>query len=157
TPEDQDKHYLYRFWEKLPSPRTWAIFDRSWYGRVLVERVEGYCKPAEWKRAYVEINEFEQMLVADGVAIVKICLHISKKEQLQRFKERENKPYKRRKITKDDWRKRRKWPKYHEAIEDMFQKTSTRRVPWSPTAGERKWYARVTVCEVGAKSLEAQL
>src|SRR5438445_6485110 len=115
--DEQARHYLYRFWEKLPEPQTWAVFDRSWYGRVLVERVEKLCKPREWKRAYGEINEFEKMLADDGVAIVKVFMHISKKEQLRRFEERESNPYKRWKITKEDWRNRRKWSQYEEAID----------------------------------------
>ncbi len=157
TPEEQGRHYLYRFWSKLPSPQTWAVFDRSWYGRVLVERVEKLCKPADWKRAYDEINEFEKMLVDDGAAVVKLFLHISKKEQLRRFEERLHNPYKRWKITKEDWRNRKKWNKYEEAIDDMFEKTTTKHAPWTPIAGERKWYARVTVCRAIAKALEKQL
>jgi polyphosphate kinase 2 (PPK2 family) len=157
TADEQGRHYLYRFWSKLPAPQTWAIFDRSWYGRVLVERVEKLCKPSDWKRAYDEINEFEEMLVDDGVAIVKIFLHISKKEQLRRFDEREHNPYKRWKITKEDWRNRKKWDKYEKAIDDMFKKTSTRQAPWTPIAGERKWYARVSVCRNVAEALERRL
>jgi polyphosphate kinase 2 (PPK2 family) len=154
--DEQRRHYLYRFWEKLPPPQTWAVFDRSWYGRVLVERVEKLCSPDEWKRAYGEINEFEKMLADDGVAIVKIFLHISKKEQLRRFTEREQNPYKRWKITKDDWRNRRKWPDYERAIDDMFRETSTQHVPWTPVSGERKWYARVAVCRTVAQALKEQ-
>ena len=157
TPDEQGRHYLYRFWEKLPEPGTWAIFDRSWYGRVLVERVEKFCKPAEWKRAYDEINEFEKMLVEDGAALVKLFLHISKKEQLRRFEERENNPYKRWKITKEDWRNRKKWSKYEKAIDDMFEETSSRRAPWTPIAGERKWFARTALCRAVAEALEEQL
>ena len=157
TPEELDRHYLYRFWKKLPLPQTWALFDRSWYGRVLVERVEKLCTPAEWKRAYDEINEFEKMLVKDGAAVVKLFLHISKKEQLKRFHERENNPYKRWKITDEDWRNRRKWSKYEQAIDDMFAHTSTKRAPWTPIAGERKWHARVAVCRAVADALEEAL
>jgi len=156
TSDEQGRHYLYRFWEKVPPPQTWAIFDRSWYGRVLVERVEKLCSPDEWKRAYGEINEFEKMLADDGVAIVKVFLHISKKEQLRRFTEREQNPYKRWKITKDDWRNRRKWPDYERAIDDMFRETSTQHVPWTPVSGERKWYARVAVCRTVAQALKEQ-
>jgi polyphosphate kinase 2 (PPK2 family) len=155
-PDEQDRHYLYRFWQKLPEPRTWAIFDRSWYGRVLVERVEKLCKPSEWKRAYDEINEFETMLVDDGAAVVKVFLHISKKEQLRRFEEREKNPYKRWKITKEDWRNRKKWSKYESAIDDMFKETSSHRAPWTPIAGERKWFARTAVCRAVADALEEQ-
>ncbi|HEX9294942.1 MAG TPA: polyphosphate kinase, partial [Polyangiaceae bacterium] len=125
SPEEQGRHYLYRFWQKLPAAGTWAIFDRSWYGRVLVERVEKLCSKAEWKRAYGEIVDFEKMLVKDGVALVKLFLHISKKEQLRRFHERQQNPYKRWKISADDWRNRRKWSEYAVAIDDMFRETST--------------------------------
>jgi polyphosphate kinase 2 (PPK2 family) len=155
TPDEQSRHYLYRFWKKLPEPRTWAVFDRSWYGRVLVERVERFCTKEEWQRAYQEINEFEKMLSDDGAVVVKIFLHISKKEQLRRFHEREENPYKRWKITDDDWRNRKKWNKYERAIDDMFEKTTTRDAPWTPIAGERKWYARVSVCKAIADALEA--
>jgi polyphosphate kinase 2 (PPK2 family) len=153
TPDEQSRHYLYRFWQKLPRPQTWSIFDRTWYGRVLVERVEKLCTKPEWKRAYREINEFEKMLVDDGVVLVKIFLHISKKEQLRRFEEREHNPYKRWKITKEDWRNRRKWSHYERAIDDMFDETSTRHAPWTAIAAERKWYARVEVCRAVADAL----
>jgi len=157
TPDEQGRHYLYRFWKKLPLPQTWALFDRSWYGRVLVERVEKLCTPAEWNRAYDEINDFEKMLVKDGATVVKLFLHISKKEQLKRFHERENNPYKRWKITEEDWRNRRKWSKYERAIDDMFAQTSTKHVPWTPIAGEHKWHARVSVCRAVADALEEAL
>lgn len=157
TEDEQAKHYLYRFWAKLPEPATWAVFDRSWYGRVLVERVEQLVHKHDWRRAYGEINEFEKMLTADGVPVVKLFLHISKKEQLRRFHEREDNPYKRWKITEDDWRNRRKWSKYEKAIEAMFEETSTPRAPWHVIAGERKWYARVTACRKVADALEAQI
>jgi polyphosphate kinase 2 (PPK2 family) len=154
TPDEQARHYLYRFWEKLPMKGTWAIFDRSWYGRVLVERVEKLCPKPAWKRAYAEINEFEKMLFDDGVVIVKLFLHISKKEQLKRFHEREHNPYKRWKITEDDWRNRKHWSRYEEAIDDTFQKTSTKFAPWRPIAAERKWFARVAACHAVIDALE---
>jgi polyphosphate kinase 2 (PPK2 family) len=157
TEEEKAKHYLYRFWTRLPEPTTWAIFDRSWYGRVLVERVEHLAKKHEWRRAYGEINEFEKMLEADGVPIVKLFLHISKKEQLRRFREREHNPYKRWKITDDDWRNRRKWSKYEKAIDAMLEETSTAHAPWNVIAGERKWYARVTACRKVADALEEKI
>jgi polyphosphate kinase 2 (PPK2 family) len=156
-PDEQSRHYLYRFWQKLPEPRTWAVFDRSWYGRVLVERVERLIEREAWERAYGEINEFEKMLVDDGVTVVKIFLHISKKEQLRRFHEREENPYKRWKITDDDWRNRKKWNKYETAIDEMFEETTTRHAPWTLIAGEHKWYARVSVCRAIADALEAAL
>ena len=154
TPEEQEVHYLARFWQRLPHRGTWAIFDRSWYGRVLVERVEKLCAKEAWKRAYDEINQFEGMLVNDGVVVIKLFLHISKKEQLARFHERENNPYKRWKMTKDDWRNRKKWPAYEEAIDDMFRETSTKQAPWIPIAAERKWFARLAVCRAVADALE---
>jgi polyphosphate kinase 2 (PPK2 family) len=154
TTDEQSRHYLYRFWEKLPTPGTWAILDRSWYGRVLVERVEKLTPKHAWKRAYGEINELEQMLVDDGVSVVKIFLHISKREQLRRFHERESNPYKRWKITPDDWRNRKRWSDYEEAINDMFRKTSTKIAPWRVIAGERKWFARLAVCQAVIGALE---
>jgi polyphosphate kinase 2 (PPK2 family) len=154
TSEEQAKHYLYRFWEKLPTRGTWAILDRSWYGRVLVERVEKLCPKPVWKRAYDEINEFEKMLVDDGVVIVKLFLHISKKEQVRRFQERENNPYKRWKMTKDDWRNRKRWSSYEVAIDDMFRETNTKIARWKPIAGEHKWFARVAVCQAVIDALE---
>jgi polyphosphate kinase 2 (PPK2 family) len=153
--DEQARHYLYRFWKKLPPPATWAIFDRSWYGRVLVERVEKLCPKPAWKRAYREINAFERMLTDDGVVLVKLFLHISKSEQLLRFKERENNPYKRWKLGKDDWRNRGKWRAYEKAIDEMFVKTSTSDAPWILVAGDYKWYARVTACRAIADALEA--
>jgi len=152
--EEQERHYLYRFWEKLPGRGTWAIFDRSWYGRVLVERVDKLAEKAEWRRAYQEINAFEKMLSDDGVTIVKMFFHISKKEQLIRFKERENDPYKKWKISKDDWHNRKKWAAYDEAIDDMFRETHTRESPWHLVSGERKWRARVDACRIVADALE---
>jgi AMP-polyphosphate phosphotransferase len=154
SPEEQGRHYLYRFWEKIPVRGTWAIFDRSWYGRVLVERVDRFASKPEWKRAYSEINAFEKMLYDDGVIIVKMFFHISKKEQLVRFKEREKDPYKRWKISKDDWHNRRKWGAYDVAIDDMLRETSTRHAPWHLVSGEHKWRARVDACRIVAGALE---
>ena len=152
--EEQGRHYLFRFWQKIPSRGTWAIFDRSWYGRVLVERVDKFASKTEWQRAYREINEFERMLSDDGVAIVKLFFHVSKKEQLVRFKERENDPYKKWKISKDDWHNRKKWKQYDEAIADMLEKTHTRENPWHLVSGEHKWHARVEACRIVADALE---
>jgi polyphosphate kinase 2 (PPK2 family) len=152
--EDQGKHYLYRFWDRLPSPGTWALFDRSWYGRVLVERVEKLCPKEAWERAYDEINEFERMLVADGVPVIKLFFHISKKEQLKRFHEREANPYKRWKITPEDWRNRRHWNHYEKAIDRMFAETSTRHAPWNVVPGEHKWYARTCACTILSRALQ---
>ena len=145
TAAAQGRHYLWRFWQRLPEPGTFAIFDRSWYGRVLVERVEGFAKPHEWRRAYDEINEFERLLADDGVRIVKLFLHLSNDEQLQRFKERLNNPYKRWKLTAEDLRNRDRRGEYEEAIDEMFARTSTGRAPWVAVPADAKWHARVAV------------
>jgi len=157
TPEEFSHHYMWRFWTKLPAHGDLAIFDRSWYGRVLVERVEGFCSETEWKRAYREINEFEKTLTDDGAILIKLYLHISKDEQLDRFKRREADPYKHWKISEEDWRNRRHWHEHNEAAEDMFEKTSTTEAPWSVIPANFKWYARVktlkTVCDRISKRL----
>lgn len=131
TQEEYQHHYLWRFWSKLPPYGQMAIFDRSWYGRVLVERVEGFASPVEWKRAYREINEFERLLVEDGTSIVKVYFHITKDEQLDRFKRREADPLKHWKITEEDWRNRRKWDEHNEAAEEMFEQTGTQLASWT--------------------------
>lgn len=151
TPEEYDHHYMWRFWTKLPSHGQIVIFDRSWYGRVLVERVEGFATEKEWKRAYQEINEFERQLTDDNTAIVKLYIHITKDEQLARFKSREADPYKHWKITDEDWRNRKKWELHNEAAEDMFEKTSTESVPWKVIPGNFKWYARVEAVKAVSK------
>jgi polyphosphate kinase 2 (PPK2 family) len=151
--EDHGKHYLYRFWQKLPRVGTMAIFDRSWYGRVLVERVEGLASKSEWKRAYSEINEFEALLVADGVRIVKLFLHISPEEQLERFEERLTNPYKRWKLTADDLRNRARWDDYVEAADAMFEKTSTDISRWHLVSANKKLYARVRCLQVTCDTL----
>ncbi len=147
APSGDDKlhHYLWRFWRRMrpPEEKQVLIFDRSWYGRVLVERVEGFAKEHEWKRAYREINNFERQLTDAGGIVVKFWMHISPEEQLKRFKEREEKPYKSWKITDEDWRNRDKWPQYIEAVEEMLVKTSTLRAPWVIVEGNYKWWARV--------------
>lgn len=151
TPEEYEHHYLWRFWTKLPSHGQIVIFDRSWYGRVLVERVEGFATEKEWKRAYQEINEFERLLSDDNTAIVKLYLHITKDEQLARFKSREADPYKHWKITDEDWRNRKKWDLHNEAAEDMFEKTSTEAAPWKVIPGNFKWYSRVEAVKAVSK------
>lgn len=153
-PDEQKRHYLYRFWSKVPGPGEIAIFDRSWYGRVLVERIEGFCAKNEWRRAFDEINQFEKLLVDDGCPVVKIFLHITKKEQLRRFHERERNPYKRWKIGPDDWRNRSRWSRYEKAIDDMFQRTDTGSAPWSLVAGNHKWHARTDALKRIVDSLE---
>lgn len=143
TAEEYRHHYLWRFWNKLPPYGEIAVFDRSWYGRVLVERVEGFATDAEWRRAYGEINEMEKSLALDGAIIIKLFLHVSKAEQLKRFKERQANPYKHWKINGEDWRNRRKWSQHNKAAEEMFAKTSTKTAPWTVIAGDYKWHARV--------------
>jgi len=143
TPEEFARHYLWRFWCKLPQRGHLAIYDRSWYGRVLVERVEGFCTKAAWNRAYDEINAFEKMLIDDGTVFLKMWLHVTKDEQLSRFKRREADPYKHWKIGDEDWRNRKRWSEHIVAAEDMFEKTSTEIAPWHVIPGNYKWYARV--------------
>jgi len=143
TPEEYRHHYLWRFWNKLPPYGEIAVFDRSWYGRVLVERVEGFATEAEWKRAYAEINEMERTLVDDGTILIKLFLQVSKDEQLRRFRERLADPYKHWKINGEDWRNRRKWKQHNAAAEAMLVKTSTKIAPWKVIPGDYKWYARV--------------
>lgn len=143
--EDKTHHYLYRFWRRLPAHGHLAIFDRSWYGRVLVERVEGFCPEDAWRRAYREINEFEAQLDRAGITIIKVWLHISKEEQLKRFQERGQDPLKSWKLTPEDWRNRDKWDVYSHAVDEMFEKTSTETAPWHAIPGDDKRYARVKV------------
>lgn len=157
TPGEYGHHYMWRFWNKLPAHGETAIFDRSWYGRVLVERVESFCSEEEWKRAYREINEFERTLSDAGAILIKIFLHITKDQQLERFKRREADPYKHWKISDEDWRNRRHWKEHTEAAEDMFEKTNTDVAPWTVIPANYKWYARVatvkTVCDRISKVL----
>jgi polyphosphate kinase 2 (PPK2 family) len=143
--EDASHHYLWRFWRRLkpPDEKQVLIFDRSWYGRILVERVEGLCTEQEWKRAYREINQFERQLVDNGMILVKFWIHISSDEQMRRFEQRKNTPYKQWKLTEEDWRNRAKWDLYLAAVEDMLLKTSTYTAPWTVIEGNDKWYARV--------------
>ena len=153
TPEEQGRHYLWRFWNKLPAPGEIGVFDRTWYGRVLVERVEGFCKPAVWKRAYDEINRFEQMLTDDGVRLIKLLLHISAKEQKQRMIERMEKPVKRFKVTLEDFRNIEKRDDYIEAFDDMLERTDTDHAPWTVIASDHKWRARLESIEHVVKVL----
>ncbi len=145
TAEEQGRHYLYRFQTRLPSAGSLAIFDRSWYGRVLVERIEGFASEPEWQRAFREINEYERMLLDDGVRIIKLFLHIDPQEQLRRFVERLNNPAKRWKLTTEDIRNRERWSDYEQAVNDMFRYTSTLGAPWHPIAANHKWFTRVEV------------
>lgn len=149
--------YLWRFWRYIPPHGRAVIFDRSWYGRVLVERVEGYCSEADWMRAYGEINEYEEELAESGAIIVKFWLAISADEQLRRFQARQNTPHKNYKITDDDWRNREKWPQYEVAVEDMIDRTSTRLAPWHVIASDDKWWSRVAVLRTLCERLESAL
>jgi len=142
-PYHRERHYLLRFWERLPPRGAISVFDRSWYGRVLVERVEGFAAREEWMRAYDEINDFERLLTDDAMRIVKIFLHISPEEQLKRFKERLKNPLKRWKLSYEDFRNRKNWDGYREATDEMLAKTSTKRAPWHVVAAENKKWARV--------------
>jgi len=155
--EERAQHYLWRFWRKLSRAGYVTIFDRSWYGRVLVERVEGFAKENEWRRAYAEINDFEQQLIDHGIVLVKIWLHVSKDEQLKRFKEREATPLKSWKLTDEDWRNREKWDSYEIAAHDMVQYTSTKQSPWDLVAGNDKHYARIKVLKVIIDRLQDSL
>ena len=155
TDEEYQHHYMWRFWNKMPPYGQIAIFDRSWYGRVLVERVEGFATPNEWRRAYREINEFERWLTDDGTVIVKLYLHVDKDEQLKRFRTREADPLKHWKITEEDWRNRRKWERHNEAAEEMFEQTSLPNAPWTVVAANYKWYARLKVLRTTLKAIEA--
>jgi polyphosphate kinase 2 (PPK2 family) len=149
APTEMEKahHYLWRFWKDLPKSGLLTIFDRSWYGRVMAERIELLCTTDEWQRAYREINEFEKTLVNSGAVIIKFWLHIDRKEQLKRFRTREKTPYKRWKITDEDWRNRAKWEDYEMAVADMIQKTSTTYAPWTVVESNNKYYSRLKVIE----------
>jgi polyphosphate:AMP phosphotransferase len=159
APNDEEKArpYLWRFWRNVPRHGQIAIFDRSWYGRVLVERVEGFAQPAEWGRAYSEINDFEEELTEGGVIVVKFWLAISKDEQLRRFEERADTEYKQFKITDEDWRNRGKWDLYHDAIGEMIDRTSTANAPWTLVEAQDKKYARVKVLETVVERLKHEL
>ena len=147
-------HYLWRFWRALPKAGHITIFDRSWYGRVLVERVEGFCTRDEWMRAYREINEFEEQLTSFGSVLVKLWLHISKEEQLARFERRQKIEHKQWKITDDDWRNREKWDLYKQAVVDMLERTSTSSAPWTIVEANSKKSARIKALRTVVKALE---
>ncbi len=155
--EEKRRHYLWRFWSALPKAGHITIFDRSWYGRVLVERVEGFAAPHEWERAYREISEFEQQLVEFGTVLVKFYLHISKDEQLKRFQEREEQPHKRWKITDEDWRNRERWEDYWDPVSDMIERTSTPHAPWIIVEGNDKRFARIKALRTVNERLSAAL
>jgi AMP-polyphosphate phosphotransferase len=155
--DDAVKHYLFRFWRRLPIQGEIAIFDRSWYGRVLVERIEGFCTTEEWQRAYQEINDFERQLTDYGTILFKFWIHISKEEQLRRFQEREVEAHKQWKLTEEDWRNRDRWEQYKEAVEDMLIKTTTAAAPWTIIPANDKYFARVEVLKTVVKKLSAEL
>lgn len=155
--DDKERHYLYRFWHRLPEAGQIALFDRSWYGRVLVERVEGFCSTEAWQRSYSEINQFEKQMVDFGTIIFKFWVHIGQQEQLRRFKEREGSGYKSWKLTDEDWRNRGKWEDYEQAVEDMLLKTSTRNAPWTIVEGNDKLYARIKVLKTVVEKLEKEI
>jgi polyphosphate kinase 2 (PPK2 family) len=157
--DDKTHHYLWRFWRRLqpPDEKQILIFDRSWYGRVLVERVEGFCSEADWKRAYREINEFERQLADSGAVIVKFWIQITKEEELKRFNERENSRYKSWKLTDEDWRNRGKWDQYSDAVEEMVMKTSTLTAPWTIVEGNDKNYARIKTLRTLVDTLAKEL
>jgi len=159
APSDEEKahHYLWRFWRHVPRAGRISVYDRSWYGRVLVERVEGFASEAGWRRSYAEINEFEQQLTEHGVVVLKFWLHIDQDEQLRRFKERERVPYKQHKITEEDWRNREKWEDYKRAVNEMVIRTSTENAPWHLIPGNDKRHARIAVLEVVAGRIGAAL
>ncbi|MFN3987197.1 MAG: polyphosphate:AMP phosphotransferase [Rhodocyclaceae bacterium] len=157
TDEERAQPYLWRFWRQLPRRGKVVIFDRSWYGRVLVERVEGFCSEADWMRAYAEINDFEDELAAAGAVVVKFWLAIGKEEQLRRFEERERQPHKRFKITEEDWRNRDKWDAYERAVCDMVDRSSTERSPWTLVEANNKYFARIKVLRTICERLEAAL
>ena len=154
TPDQRRHHFLWRFWPVLPGWGGMAVFDRSWYGRVLVERVEGHATREQWLRAYEEINSFERTITDEGMILIKLWLHISDEEQLRRFKRRENDPLKAWKLTADDWRNRERRPEYAEAIEDMLARTDQPHAPWHLIEAESKRYARVKVVDTVIERIE---
>jgi polyphosphate kinase 2 (PPK2 family) len=156
APTDTEKrhHFLWRFWPALPGLGGMAVFDRSWYGRVLVERVEGFATPEQWERAYPTIVDFERSFCVESGVLVKLWMHVSEEEQLDRFQKREKDPLKSWKMTEEDWRNRAKRPQYAEAIEDMLDRTEHSHAPWQLVEGDDKRYARVKVIETVIAELE---
>lgn len=157
THEEKHAHYLWRFWQQMPRDGRVAVFDRSWYGRVLVERVEGFCRPEEWKRAYAEINAFEHGLTEHGTIVLKYWLHISHEEQLRRFRDREATPHKAHKLNAEDWRNRRKRGEYEIAVGDMLALTDRKNAPWDLIPADNKRFARIEVLRRAARRIEAAL
>jgi len=157
TYDEKRHHFLWRFWPKLPGWGGMAVFDRSWYGRVLVERVEGFAKAEQWARAYNEIVEFERTLTAEGMIIVKFWMHVSSQEQLRRFKDRAADPLRTWKLTDEDWRNREKRAAYKEAVTEMLDRTDHKWAPWHVIAGDSKSHARLAVVEAVCDAVEAEL
>ncbi len=157
TEEERAQPYLWRFWRHIPRRGRYAIFDRSWYGRVLVERVEEFCPQRDWMRAYSEINDFEGQLVRNRTVLVKFWLHISREEQLRRFEEREKTGFKRFKITEEDWRNRDKWEEYELAVCDMIDRTSTEIAPWTLVEANDKHFARIKVLKTLCQAIEKNI
>jgi polyphosphate:AMP phosphotransferase len=155
--EENAHHYLWRFWRHVPRAGMVTIYDRSWFGRVLVERLEGFASEPEWRRAYREMNEFERELAEHGVIVLKFWLHISKDEQLRRFRAREATLYKRHKMDAEDWRNRRKWQSYEIAVGDMLALTSTQHAPWHLVAANNKRHARLEIIKTSCRQIEAAL
>ena len=157
TPLEKSHQHLWRFWTALPKDGHVTIFDRTWYGRVMVERIEGFCSEEAWQRAYEEINHFEQELTERGAILLKFWLHISPEEQLRRFNERQNTPEKQWKITDEDWRNREKWPAYAEAVDEMLRRTHRARAPWIVVEAEDKKFARIKVLQSVIDAIEKAL
>ncbi len=153
-PHELNRQYLWRFWTRLPRSGHICIFDRTWYGRVMVERLEGFCSEKDWQRAYNEINEFERQLTDWGAVVIKFWIHIDQETQLARFNDRQNTPEKQWKITDEDWRNREKWPLYEVAVNEMLQKTSTKNAPWYIIESNDKQYARIRTLEIVVRALE---
>ena len=156
-PHEKARHYLWRFWTRLPKNGHIAIFDRTWYGRVMVERLEGFCSENDWKRAYNEMNEFEKELKDWGAVIIKFWVQIDKDTQLERFQERQNNPEKQWKITDEDWRNREKWDAYEVAVNEMLQKTNTSFAPWHVLESVDKKYARIKALRIVISEIEKAL
>lgn len=155
--EDKTHHYLYRFWRRLPEAGQIAIFDRSWYGRVMVERIEGFCSEEDWKRAYREINHFERQLVDFGTVLFKFWINITKEEQQRRFEARASDKLRAWKLTDEDWRNREKWDQYEAAVNEMLLKTSTLEAPWTVVEGNDKRHARIKVLRTVVEKLSKEL
>jgi polyphosphate:AMP phosphotransferase len=157
TPVEKSHHYLWRFWKNIPKNGHIAVFDRTWYGRVMVERLEGFCTEDDWKRAYREINQFEKTLAEHGTVVVKFWMQIDKDEQKRRFDARQENPEKRWKITDEDWRNREKWDQYEVAVNEMIARTDRTYAPWVIVEGNSKYYARIKVLETAIDAMEAAL